>query len=59
MGASRAASQQLEASKKAPTPVHDASNIPEKVGSPTKGPEIAAWLRTGPVLGAHKPNLSR
>ena len=35
--------------------VYDATTIPERVTSGTKDPEIAAWLRTGPVLGAHKP----
>ena len=36
-------------------PVYDSKSIPEQVTSGTKDPEIAAWLRTGPVLGAHKP----
>ncbi len=36
-------------------PIYNASNIPEKVGSGSKDPEIAEWLKTGPVLGAHKP----
>lgn len=30
-------------------------NIPEQVTSGTKDPEIAEWLKTGPVLGSHKP----
>ena len=36
-------------------PTYDKSSIPEKVTSSTKDPEIAEWLKTGPVLGAHKP----
>ncbi len=36
-------------------PIYDSRTIPEKVTSGTKDPEIAAWLKTGPVLGAHKP----
>ena len=36
-------------------PVYDATTIPETVTSGTKDPAIAAWLKTGPVLGAHKP----
>jgi len=36
-------------------PVYDAASIPDKVGHSTKDPEIAEWLKTGPVLGAHKP----
>ena len=36
-------------------PVFDPKTIPDSVGSGTKDPEIAAWLKTGPVLGAHKP----
>jgi acetyl esterase len=36
-------------------PIYDAQSIPEKVHSGTKDPEIAEWLKTGPVLGAHKP----
>src|SRR5258706_3740456 len=36
-------------------PIYDAQSIPERVYSSTKDPEIAEWLRTAPVLGAHKP----
>src|SRR5467141_596392 len=36
-------------------PIYDAQSIPERVYSSTKDPEIAEWLKTGPVLGAHKP----
>ncbi len=36
-------------------PIYDAKSIPAQVGSSTKDPEIAEWLKTGPVLGAHKP----
>ncbi len=36
-------------------PTYDAPSIPDKVTSGVKDPEIAAWLKTGPVLGAHKP----
>jgi hypothetical protein len=36
-------------------PIYDAQSIPGKVHSGTKDPEIAEWLKTGPVLGAHKP----
>ncbi len=36
-------------------PIYTAKTIPEKVTSGTKDPAIAAWLKTGPVLGAHKP----
>ena len=35
--------------------VFDARSIPDEVHSSTKDPEIAEWLKTGPVLGAHKP----
>ena len=35
-------------------PTYDARSIPDKVTSGVKDPEIAAWLKTGPVLGAHK-----
>lgn len=35
--------------------IYNARSIPEKVGRGTKNPEIAEWLKTGPVLGAHKP----
>jgi len=30
-------------------------NMPKSVSSSTMDPEIAQWLKTGPVLGAHKP----
>ena len=36
-------------------PIYDSKNIPSEVTSGTKDPEIAEWLKTGPVLGAHKP----
>jgi acetyl esterase len=36
-------------------PIYRAQSIPEKVSSSTKDPEIAEWLKTAPVLGAHKP----
>ena len=36
-------------------PIYDAKSIPREVYSSTKDPEVAAFLRTGPVLGAHKP----
>jgi acetyl esterase len=36
-------------------PIYNARNIPEKVKSSTKDPEIAAWLPKAPVLGAHLP----
>ncbi len=36
-------------------PIYDRSSIPETVTSSTKDPEIAEWLKTGPVLGAHRP----
>ena len=36
-------------------PIYDAHSIPAEVTSSTKDPEIAEWLKTGPVLGAHKP----
>jgi len=36
-------------------PIYKAGSIPERVESSTKDPEIAAWMKTGPVLGAHKP----
>ena len=36
-------------------PIFDAKSIPEEVHSSTKDPEVAAFLKTGPVLGAHKP----
>jgi acetyl esterase len=36
-------------------PIFDAKSIPAEVNSGTKDPEVAAFLKTGPVLGAHKP----
>ncbi len=36
-------------------PIYDRTSIPESVASSTKDPEIAEWLKTGPVLGSHKP----
>ena len=36
-------------------PIYDAKSIPAEVNSGTKDPEVAAFLKTGPVLGAHKP----
>ncbi len=36
-------------------PIYDAKTIPPTVSSTTKDAEIAEWLKTGPVLGAHKP----
>jgi acetyl esterase/lipase len=36
-------------------PIYNAQSIPAKVESSTKDPEIAEWLKTGPVLGAHLP----
>jgi hypothetical protein len=36
-------------------PIYDAQSIPEKVSTSAKDPEIAEWLKTGPVLGAQKP----
>lgn len=36
-------------------PIYTAESIPAEVNSTTKDPEIAKWLKTGPVLGAHKP----
>lgn len=35
--------------------IYDSRSIPDIVGSGTKDPEIAEWLKTGPVLGSHKP----
>ena len=35
--------------------IYNAKSIPGKVVSGVKDPEIAEWLKTGPVLGAHKP----
>ena len=31
-------------------PIHDAKSIPAEVFSSTKDPEVAALLKTGPVL---------
>src|ERR1700722_9544923 len=36
-------------------PVYNVKSIPAEVHSSTKDPEVAAFLKTGPVLGAHKP----
>ena len=36
-------------------PIYDAQSIPDAVHGSAKDPEIAEWLKTGPVLGAHKP----
>ena len=36
-------------------PIYDKHSIPERVTSSVKDPQIAEWLKTGPVLGAHKP----
>ncbi|MFZ0238425.1 MAG: hypothetical protein WAL37_13865 [Xanthobacteraceae bacterium] len=36
-------------------PVYNAKSIPAEVQSRTKDPEVAAFLKTGPVLGVHKP----
>ena len=36
-------------------PIYDAESIPAEVNSSTKDPDVAAFLKTGPVLGAHKP----
>ncbi len=36
-------------------PIYNSSNIPDRVERSNKDPEIAEWLKTGPVLGAHKP----
>ena len=36
-------------------PVYDAKSIPAEVNSSTKDPEVAVFLKAGPVLGAHKP----
>lgn len=35
--------------------IYDAQSIPAEVHGRNKDPEIAEWLKTGPVLGAHKP----
>ncbi|MCQ8239559.1 alpha/beta hydrolase [Rhizosaccharibacter radicis] len=36
-------------------PIYTAATIPDAVTSGTKDAEIAEWMKTGPVLGAHKP----
>jgi hypothetical protein len=36
-------------------PVYDAKSISGEVNSSDKDLEVAAFLRTGPVLGVHKP----
>jgi acetyl esterase/lipase len=36
-------------------PIYSKSQIPAEVGRTQLEPEIAAWLPTGPVLGAHLP----
>ena len=36
-------------------PVYDAANVPDTVGRGTLDPELAAWLPSGPVLGADVP----
>ena len=36
-------------------PIYDARSIPDRVSSGVKDPEISEWLKTGPVLGSHKP----
>ncbi len=36
-------------------PIYSTGNLPDQVSRTTLEPEIAAWLPTGPVLGAHKP----
>ena len=33
-------------------PVYDAANVPDTVGRGTLDPELAAWLPSGPTLGA-------
>jgi acetyl esterase len=35
--------------------IYKRSNIPAQVGRETMDAEIAKWLKTGPVLGSHKP----
>ena len=40
-------------------PIYNAQTIPSAVGSSTKDPEIAEWLKTGPVLGRHHWNFHR
>jgi acetyl esterase len=36
-------------------PIYSANNIPDAVDGHDKDSEIADWLKTGPVLGSHKP----
>ena len=36
-------------------PIYSARNLPDRVSSSVKDPEIAAWLLHGPVLGSHLP----
>ena len=36
-------------------PIFDAKSIPAEVHSSTKNPKVTAFLKTRPVLGAHKP----
>ena len=36
-------------------PVYDAAHVPDTVGRGTLDPELAAWLPSGPVLGADVP----
>ncbi|MBV8289271.1 MAG: alpha/beta hydrolase [Hyphomicrobiales bacterium] len=36
-------------------PLYSARNLPDRVSSSVKDPEIAAWLLHGPVLGSHLP----
>lgn len=36
-------------------PIYNAQTLPESVFGENKDPQIAEWLKTGPVLGAHKP----
>jgi hypothetical protein len=40
-------------------PIYNAQTIASAVGSSTKDPEIAEWLKTGPVLGRHDWNFHR
>jgi acetyl esterase len=36
-------------------PIFDAKSIPQRVHSSTMDSEVGQWLKTGPVLGSHKP----
>lgn len=36
-------------------PIYNGASIPQQVDRTTKDPEVAEWLKTAPVLGAHKP----